>query len=264
MKETLRLTWDIIQSLISVTKQFFQTLDEAGGEQILQQLMLLFGEIEFFLQSDIGKRGLNALLGILLALTYLFVVMVGGFLAFLGIIQYFVDWLVNTAGPRIEKFFTEDIPAWFQRLIDFLTPSADEIRGVISNAFEQARVAIVNAFNGAVAFVQTIPGRITAVFANAGGWLIEAGRNIIGGLIAGIRDKLGPLGFILDVAAAAVGARFPRSPAETGPLSGSGDPSVRWPEDNPKTSCRHPDGNPSLLRLPAPKLPGTLSSVLAQ
>jgi len=224
MKETLRLTWDILQSLISVTKEFFKTLDEAGGNKILEQLIYLFGEIEYFLESDIGKRGLQTLLGILLALTYLFVIMVGGFLSFLGIIHMFVDWLVNDAGPRIKKFFTEDIPGWIEDLIDLLTIDGTEIRGALSRPFEEARTAIINAFNNAVAFIQSVPGRIQGFFASSGTWLIEAGRNIIGGLIQGIRDKLGPLGFILDVAAAAVGARFPKSPAEIGPLSGSGDP----------------------------------------
>lgn len=224
MKDTLKTTAEFFGAVVSATKEFAKTLDAAGGRELIDQLIYLIREIEYFLEQDIGRRGLNALLGILLGLTYAFVILVGGFLSFLAIIHYGVDWLVNTAGPAIEEFFTEDIPAWFQDLIDFFTPSVDELRSTLTKPFTEAKNAIVTNFNEGIAFIKGIPDRIKEAFSSAKNWLIDAGKNIIQGLISGIREELGPLGFVLDLAAGIVGQRFPQSPAEVGPLSGKGDP----------------------------------------
>ena len=59
-----------------------------------------------------------------------------------------------------------------------------------------------------------LPGKILDFFKDAGTWLIDAGKDIIGGLISGIGDAIPGVGGALS------GARdyLPFSPAKTGPL----------------------------------------------
>ena len=223
MKETLKATGVLLGAVVVTTKEFFKALDEAGGKELLGQLTFLITEIGKFLKLDISRRGLSALLGMLLALTYAFVILVGGLLTVLGLLHYFVDWLINTAGPRIKKFFTEDIPAWFQDLIDFFTVKTGELGATLTKPFEDAKAAAVRNFNEAIAFIQSVPDRIKTAFSDAGTWLIQAGKNLIQGLIDGARSMFPNLRQMAKDAAQAVRDFLPFSPAKMGPLSGSGD-----------------------------------------
>jgi TP901 family phage tail tape measure protein len=45
-------------------------------------------------------------------------------------------------------------------------------------------------WNGIIGFLNTIPGRIGAIFSTAGAWLVRAGRNILGGLLNGLGSVL--------------------------------------------------------------------------
>lgn len=84
----------------------------------------------------------------------------------------------------------------------------NQIRSSISNGFNAAKSAAISAFNalrsgvasalnGVRSAVSSAVSSIRGVFAGAGGWLIAAGRNIIGGLIAGIRSMIGSIGSAL-------------------------------------------------------------------
>lgn len=75
-----------------------------------------------------------------------------------------------------------------------------------------------------VGFVRGIPGRITSAVGNLGGLLLNAGRNVVQGLIDGIKDKLGSLKDVASSMAQTVRNFLPFSPAKEGPLSGSGNP----------------------------------------
>lgn len=74
----------------------------------------------------------------------------------------------------------------------------------------------------AIAFVGSLPGRVRGFFAGVGSWLVNAGRDLIGGFIDGIRDMIGgvgdAIGGVLDFAK----GFFPHSPAKRGPFSGAG------------------------------------------
>jgi len=71
-------------------------------------------------------------------------------------------------------------------------------------------------------FFTSLPAQIIAALGSLGGLLIQSGRDLIAGFIAGIGSMAG------DVASAVGGVMgnvldfFPHSPAKTGPLSGSG------------------------------------------
>lgn len=75
-----------------------------------------------------------------------------------------------------------------------------------------------------VGFARGIPGRIATAVGNLGKLLVQAGRNVVQGLIDGIRDKLGALSSIASSVAQTIRNFLPFSPAKEGPLSGSGNP----------------------------------------
>lgn len=62
------------------------------------------------------------------------------------------------------------------------------------------------------------------IFKNAGKWLIQAGKNIIGGLIDGIKSMFGWVGDTIGGITQKIRDFLPFSPAKEGPLSGSGNP----------------------------------------
>jgi hypothetical protein len=63
---------------------------------------------------------------------------------------------------------------------------------------------------------------VKAAIGGLGTLLIRSGRELIEGLIRGIKDKLGSLGRVMGSVAQKVRDYWPFSPAKTGPLSGRG------------------------------------------
>ncbi|MFY1686502.1 phage tail protein [Plantactinospora sp. WMMB782] len=72
--------------------------------------------------------------------------------------------------------------------------------------------------------VRALPGQIRSAIGDTGRILYNAGRNVIDGLINGIRSKFGPLAGAMGQAAQLVKDYWPFSPAKRGPLSGRGNP----------------------------------------
>jgi phage-related protein len=93
----------------------------------------------------------------------------------------------------------------------------------LTKPFEDARAAVVNNFNQAIAFIQSVPDRIQAAFSTVGDTLRQAGKNLINGLIEGARSMFPNLGQMARDAAQSIRDFLPFSPAKMGPLSGSGD-----------------------------------------
>ena len=75
-------------------------------------------------------------------------------------------------------------------------------------------------------FVRSIPSRITSALGNLGSLLRGAGRNVIQGLINGIRSMIGRVGSEMSNIASTIRSYLPFSPAKEGPLSGGGAPEV--------------------------------------
>lgn len=93
------------------------------------------------------------------------------------------------------------------RLLTFVLHGAAFWLGVVAGAIEvlvgwfvtatrwgtAAGAGIRDGFTAALNLVRTIPGQIGAVFAGAAGWLADAGRRIINGLIDGIQSQINKL-----------------------------------------------------------------------
>jgi hypothetical protein len=127
-------------------------------------------------------------------------VVIAAFIAVIFGIAAAIVWVIDRV---------RDIINWFKHL-------GENTKGV--------RKAIAEAWDGIVSFFTTIPSRITTALGDLGGLLVAAGRNLISGLMSGIRNMLTPTG--LGSALGAVGQyikdHFPQSPAKRGPLSGKG------------------------------------------
>lgn len=99
-------------------------------------------------------------------------------------------------------------------------------RGVqfVVNAFGRMRAAVVARVRAVISFVRSIPRRIKSALGNLGRLLFSAGRNVIQGLINGIRSMLGAVGSAASSIASKIRGFLPFSPAKEGPLSGRGNP----------------------------------------
>lgn len=75
-----------------------------------------------------------------------------------------------------------------------------------------------------VTTVKGIPAKIAGALGNAGTFLVQAGKNIVQGLIDGIKSKFSALSNIASLMAGEIRSFLPFSPAKQGPLSGSGNP----------------------------------------
>ena len=89
----------------------------------------------------------------------------------------------------------------------------NNVTAVISAAFGRARDNINNIWND-----------IKSLFSNAGGMLVQAGKNIIQGLIDGMTSKINQVTSIISNITKLIRDHLPFSPAKIGPLSGKGSP----------------------------------------
>lgn len=239
MKGTLEATGKVLASILYFLKAFAKAVSDAGGKELLDQLTTLFIEFGKFFETDVAIRGLNTLLGLLLELSYIFVILLGGIIAALGIFSYLVEYI----GKFVYNAF-EGLINWIKGVIDIFKNWAihtDLLRVVVQSFLaaliggsDDARMAVVNAFislkDGALENLRALRDTFLNVrdaildgARNFGTILLQAGRNLIQGLIDGMHQKFGELGDILSLAARLVRNAWPFSPAKWGPLSGSGD-----------------------------------------
>src|SRR5690606_33983192 len=111
--------------------------------------------------------------------------------------------------------------------IEAVVNAANRIREFVDRVrqfFDSARDAVRDRIDQLVALVRDIPDRIKRASGNAKDILKQAGRNIVQGLIDGIKDMLGRLGDVMGSVAKTVRDFLPFSPAKVGPLSGTGSP----------------------------------------
>lgn len=193
-----------------------------------------------------------------------------------------VDWFVNTAWPflkRVWNAISDDVrTVWsiytrYLNLIRTIVSTVfafivnyvrDRINAVIAvartvvqvyqhfrNAFERARAAVVDRASALLAFVRSIPGRIRSALGNLGSLLYGIGRDLIEGLIRGIRDMIGRLvGAVRD----AIG----RIPGAAKKLLGIASPARPFIEYGRQTIAGYILG----LRSEAAKVDGVMARIL--
>lgn len=65
------------------------------------------------------------------------------------------------------------------------------VKGLVSSAWNGITSAVSNGVNNVMNTVRGIGGKIKGAFSGAGSWLLDAGRNIIMGLVNGIKNAIG-------------------------------------------------------------------------
>lgn len=114
---------------------------------------------------------------------------IGAFFSWLGgLIGDLFTWI----GQKILDFFH-----WLQKIVG-------DVAHEISKIWTTAKNSVVGAFQDAINFFTSIPDKIVAVFKNASNLLFGAGRNVIGGLISGIKSAIPDMVKALETAAAEI------------------------------------------------------------
>ena len=96
------------------------------------------------------------------------------------------------------------------------------VGATISGAWSNIVSAASAGASGVASLVRELPGRIMGALGNLGGLLLGSGRALIQGFIDGIKGMLGNVGKAVGGIMDYVSGFFPNSPADHGPLSGTG------------------------------------------
>lgn len=103
---------------------------------------------------------------------------------------------------------------------------AEALVGAILRKFRELVDGSKRAIDSAVGFFADLPGRISKAVGNLGGLLLDAGKNVVQGLIDGIKSMFGALERTSSSMAGTIRKYLPFSPAKEGPLSGRGSPEL--------------------------------------
>lgn len=116
------------------------------------------------------------------------------------------------------------IYGWYESLRDRTKELWETVSGIFTTGGATVKQR-VEAFVGAVIrLFRGLPGQIRNALGNLGSLLYQAGRNVVQGLIDGVRNMFGALGRVASSMAQIIRDHLPFSPAKTGPLSGRGNP----------------------------------------
>ncbi len=98
--------------------------------------------------------------------------------------------------------------------------------GRVAGWFGRLKDAAVSKAQSLASWMRGLPGRIRTALGNLGGLLYNAGRNVIQGLINGIRSMISNVGAAMSGIASKIRGFLPFSPAKEGPLAGTGAPNI--------------------------------------
>ena len=101
-----------------------------------------------------------------------------------------------------------------------------KIPSMVGGWFGRMAAKAIQKALGLARWMKSLPGRIKRGLGNLKGLLVDAGKNVIRGLIRGIQTMTGPVGRAISGIVQKIRDHLPFSPAKEGPLSGSGSPEI--------------------------------------
>ena len=145
-----------------------------------------------------------------------------------------------------------------------ITTGFNAAKATATTIFNALKAAVTTAINGAKTAVQSAISAIKGFFSGAGSWLVQAGKNIIQGLINGIKAMVGKVGSALSGIASKIRSFLPGSPIKEGPLREAG-----WNSGEPgkklmKWLAGGVEDNMSLIERAFGKLPTEVPITLTQ
>lgn len=206
MLKTLDSTFHVLGEVIGLVAVLFTQINKAGGQELLEFIATAVSVLKNFFASSIGLEAIKGLItagevGIFTVVTLIAVLA----LLFAGVqkgleeLSKFVAWLGDSL-PGIKQWFS-DLFTWLLGLVgvtrDALSTAAASIGNYISTAFTNLTGAIRTSIGNAITFLEGLPGRAVDAIGNLGGLLLNAGKNLIQGLIDGIQNKIPSLRNVL-------------------------------------------------------------------
>jgi hypothetical protein len=208
MFNTLKELGPLIAAAFGFIVQFLDTLNKAGGDALITNLTTILGMLTAFLASEAGLRSMNELIGLAILSFYVLALGAEAILFLMASVQAFVDWFAFTAIPAIIDgivWLGLKIEEGVKFLGDFFSVIGEGIwkalQGfwvVVTGFFARMTADFVNWINGRVAELNALPGRFVRAIGDLGGLLVQAGRNLINGLMNGINEKIAPLRNLLN------------------------------------------------------------------
>jgi len=209
----------LIELILKVTKfvaVFLTQLDKAGGDKVIDELANAFEQLTTLLASPVGEKFMKGLIEFsILAID-----------SFTGLIELFVllvagiTWLVDTGIPDaitglgilfgkiggwISDFFTmvgQGITDFFEWVGQAVLDGVNAIGKFFSDMWHDAGTKFSVFVNTIRDWIIGLPGKIVGWAKNFGSTLVQAGRDLINGLIDGIKamlpDLSGVLGWVTD------------------------------------------------------------------
>lgn len=203
--------WRWIKLIVDKFIEADKDLRERGGTGFLDTITLLLDKFLDFFDSEIGMKAMQGFIELLLILIVAFGLLAIGVGIALAFFANFFDLLLYIFDP--EEGLIADIGDFLlgiaKDVIDFFLDIGEQLgraRTTIETAAGNIRDFIANFFDDAIT------------------WLVDAGRNIVQGLIDGINAMAEPMRAAVNGIMSIWEAATPFSPAKEGPLSGKGDP----------------------------------------
>ncbi len=236
--ERMRVTLDKVVTLIKVAfvfiGQLMQSIDEAGGNNVIDQISMSLALIGDFLASPVGVKAMEAFINGAIASIQIITGLIIAILAIAGAAQKVGEYIRYSLLGDIGNFFSwlggkitylwDQIVAVITDFVNQWRSAASGARQAILNFATNVRDKVAEVISNVIGLVKSVPDRVRAFFSDAKNWLIQAGRNIIQGLIDGVRSMFSDLWNTMKEGAGIIASFVPHSPAKVGPLSGKGDP----------------------------------------
>lgn len=189
MAVTLGDVKDLFFAISGFVAAFLDALNKGGGNDVITQFTELFEQLGMFFSSPAGQAAMQGFVHLVELLTFSFsgliFVLLGLLIAFESILQFFgfigyeftkfIDWLTDTAGPAIGKFFTETLPGF-----------VEDLWHDIQDLWTNITTFIQDAWNGVIDWVQEKWDDFT-------GWFSEKVDAVVG-FFTGLPDRLLQIG----------------------------------------------------------------------
>jgi phage-related protein len=200
MFRTLQKLGPLLAAAFGFIVQFLSTLNNAGGDALITNLTTVLGMLTAFLASEAGLRAMNELIGLAIASFYALTGAAIAVLFLLASIQAFVTWFTEVALPAVNDAFV-----WFglkaadvvKFLGDFFATIGvglwKALQGfwmVITAWFVRIAADVATWIHNVAKIITGLPQQITGAIGDLGNLLVNAGRNLIQGLIRGINNAI--------------------------------------------------------------------------
>ncbi|HEY6073702.1 MAG TPA: hypothetical protein VIV15_09980 [Anaerolineales bacterium] len=213
MSETVTALFGLLSGAFQFLMAFLDQLNKAGGNQVIDKLTEALQMLAGFLETETGQQAMRGLVNLVIFGIESFTGLLIAILAVVAALQAFFTWFSGSFGPGVIRVFRA-IGDTFAGIVGFVQVWVARILIWLDKWFVKGRDIL--------SFFRSIPGRLLDAFRGAGTLLLNAGRNLIEGLMNGIRQKFQPLTNLIHSIVNVIGRFLPGSPAKEGPLAGSG------------------------------------------